>query len=289
MNSLHYVTRSYFTRVWHTWGTLKSWHKYLEYCKIWAFHGGDYEECRLLGYKNPVRTSQETHYVSTTQSSRLKLCKIRGFHGGDYEECHLLGYKNPVRTSQETHYVSGTQSSRLKLCKIRGFHRGDYEECRLLGYKNPVRTSQETHHVSDIQSSRLKLLRFEVFTAVTMKNAVFWDIKTQFVVPSSTIFVTLKLEALGFSASVRTRATRRNMPEDVMLQYYFHHWPQSPVWSRDIPGFRDKLLFLVWVVFPTPARTSPGGSIFFCLGVFSHSWQFPILRRREVGLLLCAT
>jgi hypothetical protein len=39
-------------------------------------HSGDYEECRLLGYKNPVRTSQETHYVSTTELSRLMLCKI---------------------------------------------------------------------------------------------------------------------------------------------------------------------------------------------------------------------
>jgi hypothetical protein len=29
-------------------------------CKIWGFCGGDYEECRLLEYKNPVRTSQET-------------------------------------------------------------------------------------------------------------------------------------------------------------------------------------------------------------------------------------
>jgi hypothetical protein len=34
------------------------------------------EECRLLGYKNPVRTSQETHYVSATEPSRLMLCKI---------------------------------------------------------------------------------------------------------------------------------------------------------------------------------------------------------------------
>jgi hypothetical protein len=25
-------------------------------CKISGFHGGDYEECRLLGYKNQVRT-----------------------------------------------------------------------------------------------------------------------------------------------------------------------------------------------------------------------------------------
>jgi hypothetical protein len=45
-------------------------------CKIWSFHGSDYEECRLLGYKTPVRTSQETHYVSATDTSQLMLCKI---------------------------------------------------------------------------------------------------------------------------------------------------------------------------------------------------------------------
>jgi hypothetical protein len=60
-------------------------------CKISGFHGGDYEECRLLGYKTPVRTSQETHYVSATEHSQLMLCKIWDFHGGDYEECRLLG------------------------------------------------------------------------------------------------------------------------------------------------------------------------------------------------------
>jgi hypothetical protein len=31
-------------------------------CKIWGFHGSNYEECRFLGYKNPVRTSQETRF-----------------------------------------------------------------------------------------------------------------------------------------------------------------------------------------------------------------------------------
>jgi hypothetical protein len=40
----------------------------------------------FLGYKKPVHTSQETHYVSATASSRLMLCKILAFHGGDYEE-----------------------------------------------------------------------------------------------------------------------------------------------------------------------------------------------------------
>jgi hypothetical protein len=62
----------------------------------------------ILWDKNPVPTSQRTHYLSATEPSQLMLCKIRGFHGGNYEECRLLGYKNPVRTSQETHYVSTT-------------------------------------------------------------------------------------------------------------------------------------------------------------------------------------
>jgi hypothetical protein len=89
-----------------------------ETCKMWGFHGCDYEECRLVGYKHPLRTSQETHYVSAREPSPLILCKIWGFHGWDYEDCRPVGYKNPVHTSQEAHKVSPTVSSRLKLCKI---------------------------------------------------------------------------------------------------------------------------------------------------------------------------
>jgi hypothetical protein len=143
-------------------------------CKIWGFHGGDYEEseseseslcdwrsvsqyvlvsspvrdswpdvdyeeCRLLRHKTPVRTSQKTHYVSATEPSRLMLCKIWGFHGGDYKEC-LLRYETPGHTSQETQYVSSTEPRRLMLWKIWGSHGGDYEECLLLRYETPGRT-----------------------------------------------------------------------------------------------------------------------------------------------------
>jgi hypothetical protein len=72
------------------------WKNNLQACNLWGFHRSGYEEYLLLGYKNPVRTPQETHYVSATELSRLMICKIWGFH------CP----KNPVRTLQETHYVS---------------------------------------------------------------------------------------------------------------------------------------------------------------------------------------
>jgi hypothetical protein len=38
-----------------------------------------------------VRISQETHYISPTEPSRLMLCKIWGLDGCDCEECRLLG------------------------------------------------------------------------------------------------------------------------------------------------------------------------------------------------------
>jgi hypothetical protein len=33
-----------------------------------------YEECHLLGYKTPVRTTQEKYYLSVTEASRLIIC-----------------------------------------------------------------------------------------------------------------------------------------------------------------------------------------------------------------------
>jgi hypothetical protein len=134
----------------------------------WGFHGSDYEECRLLGYKNPVRTSQETHYVSATEPSRLMLCKIWGFHGRDYEECRLLGYKTPVRTSQETHYISATVPSRLMLCKIWGFHGSDYEERRVAHARTDVS--------EDLISSTIRVERIRELDITLAVSSNCWEL-----------------------------------------------------------------------------------------------------------------
>jgi hypothetical protein len=47
------------------------------HCKICGFHGGDYEECRLLGIKPQFVPHRNTHYVFVTELGRLMLrCKI---------------------------------------------------------------------------------------------------------------------------------------------------------------------------------------------------------------------
>jgi uncharacterized protein (DUF1499 family) len=62
-------------------------------------------------HTNTVRTSQETHYVSTTETNRLMAF---GETVAVYFENHTE-HTNPVRTFQKTHYVSATATSRLML------------------------------------------------------------------------------------------------------------------------------------------------------------------------------
>jgi hypothetical protein len=200
-------------------------------CKICGFHGGDYEECRLLGYNNPVHTSQETHYfsitdVSSTESSQLMLYKIYGFRSGDYKECRLLGYKYPVRISQETHYVSATDPSRLMLCMIWGFHDGDYEEYCLLGCD-----------------------------AVWLLLLV-----TDNVVPSSLISSTLMMEAIhSYKMLVLTRTTWCHISKDSILHSGHVVWGINCVllpkhWSRQFGSLSRQgclSLFYIYVVLST--------------------------------------
>jgi hypothetical protein len=95
--------------------------------------------------------------------------------------------------------------------------------------------SSDCVHTQKTENVKLSLyLRSEVFTAVTMKNAVFWDVAqcsscknrrsvrrllvTANIVPSSPILVILILEALGSSeTSILTRAIRHYIPEDGSL------------------------------------------------------------------------
>jgi hypothetical protein len=62
-----------------------------------------------------VRTSQETHQLSTTESNRLMLCgeTVAVCCENRTEHTDTLW---AVRTSQETYHVSATEPNRLMLC-----------------------------------------------------------------------------------------------------------------------------------------------------------------------------
>jgi hypothetical protein len=59
----------------------------------------------------PVRTSQETHYVSATKPNPLMLFRETV---AVYRENHTE-HTDPVHTSQETHYISATKPNPLML------------------------------------------------------------------------------------------------------------------------------------------------------------------------------
>jgi hypothetical protein len=68
---------------------------------------------------NTVRTSQGTHYVSSTEPNRLLLFReaVAVYCENHTEHTDTLCGQNAVRTSQETHYVSATEPIRLMLIR----------------------------------------------------------------------------------------------------------------------------------------------------------------------------
>jgi hypothetical protein len=68
-------------------------------------------------------------------------------------------------------FFAGNQSKEFLSDALRRINLRFVEKCR----------SKLDYYIASICNPLQNYLRYEVFTAVTMKNAVFWDIKPQFV------------------------------------------------------------------------------------------------------------
>jgi hypothetical protein len=110
-----------------------------------------------------VGLAQSIQHEQAGQSSISR--RIKKFLNSPHRPDRLVFLLQPVASSS----------------KISGFHGFGYEVCRLLGYKIQF-VLHRRHITSPLQSpAAYCYVRFEVFTAVTMKNAVFWDITSQFI------------------------------------------------------------------------------------------------------------
>jgi hypothetical protein len=102
-------------------------------------------------------------------------------------------------------------------------------------------------------NSHWEYVRFEVFTAVTMKNAVFWDVM---------LYSSSKNQRFG-GLSVVTRATQRNIAEDAILHSHCHENLKSYMSRAALHLYSGAVQFQTWLgewfplVLPTSVVTVP--------------------------------
>jgi hypothetical protein len=112
-------------------------------------------------------------------------------------------------------------------CKFWCSHGGDYEECRLLWYKKNLFVPHRRRITSPLQkTARQYYVRFEILTAVTMKNSVFCD---------EMLYTSCKNRRFGGNFRLHHEAWK-------------DHWARKNVWSNQQLVYTCLLLVNVYVV-----------------------------------------
>jgi hypothetical protein len=158
-------------------------------CKIWGFHGGHYEECRLLGYKNRAHTSQETDYLSSTEASVLMLNNL------------MFSLRRLWRMPLSGMWCCGSSKNR----RFEGtYHRHHQDE--------------KNHRTRNVYNNYQPRHVWKIYYNYTVFLSRMLRLKIIAKVPSSKILLPRIMDVIRFSeTSVLTIVTGRDIPEGGIL------------------------------------------------------------------------
>jgi hypothetical protein len=186
--------------------------------KMWVLTRATRRNIPEDGILHDHRRENLNSYIHNTTFRKLDLFRVRFevFTAvGHLDRVQVTANVVPSSPSLVTLMMEALNYSEMSVL-TRATRRNIPEDGILHGHRREILSS----YIDNTTFRKLDLfrVRFEVFTAVGHLDRL---LVTANVVPSSPILVTLMMEALNYSEmSVHTRATRRNIPEDGILDLF---------------------------------------------------------------------